>query len=119
MHSVFSMSKPTLARESLPDSAVKALAKLGRDIRAARKRRGMTAQDLAERALTTRPTLARLENGDPAVSFAVVAHVLWALELEEGLASLADPGKDRLGTTLAIQSLPKRVRKRHSNEYDF
>ena len=46
-----------------PPSAVRrALRKLGQDVADARKRRGLTMETVADRAFTTRKTLARVED---------------------------------------------------------
>lgn len=110
-----------MAKEALPASAANALAKLGQDIRAARVRRGITAAELAERAFISRLTITRLEKGHPGVSLGVLAHVLWVLELEGNLGALADPQNDRLGTLLAVDALPKYVRKKDGDDklYDI
>lgn len=65
---------------------------------------------VADRAFTTRPTLQRIEAGDPAVGIGIYAAVLQALGLLEGLGSLADISRDPIGQTLASASLPKRAR---------
>ena len=97
-----------------PPSAVRrALRKLGRDIADARKRRGLTMETVAERAFTTRKTLARVEAGDHGVSMGIYASVLNALGLLDGLGDLADPVNDGLGQSLSSASLPKRVRSKH------
>lgn len=56
----------------LPNSAVrKALCKLGANIHEARMRRRLPMCVVAERASTSRPTLSRLEKGDPSVSIGI------------------------------------------------
>lgn len=89
---------------------VRALHKLGRDIRDARRRRRITAAILAERASTSRVTLGRVEKGDAGVSMGIYAMVLFALGMEERLADLADPRHDTLGLQLEEERLPERVR---------
>lgn len=86
------------------------LRKLGQDIRAARLRRGLPAGVVAERALTSRPTLSRIEKGDAGVGIGIYASVLQALGLLDGLGDLADPAHDEAGLALARQDLPKRAR---------
>lgn len=61
----------------------------GESIRKARLRRVYTAETVAQRAGITRKTLARVEQGDPAVSFGIYARVLQALGQEEDLALIA------------------------------
>lgn len=96
-----------------PSLAVRrALRKLGLDIRDARRRRGLPASVVAERAFTSRPTLRRIEAGDHAVGIGIYAAVLQALGLLEGLGDLADPGRDATGLALAAEKLPERVRLR-------
>lgn len=93
-----------------PSAAVrKTLAKLGADIRDARRRR-LPMAVVADRAFTSRSTLQRIEQGDPAVSMGIYAAVLQALGLLEGLGQLADPAVDTVGQAMADESLPRRVR---------
>ena len=49
------------------------IVQLGRQIQLARKRRGLTMQEMADRMFVTRKTLTRLESGDPGVSVGVLA----------------------------------------------
>ncbi len=99
---------PTL---HLPPPAVrKVLRKLGNNIHEARMRRKLPMSVVAERAATSRPTLSRLEKGDPSVSIGIYAAVLQALGLLDDLAGLADPARDSVGQQLVSAALPKRAR---------
>lgn len=94
-----------------PNSAVRrTLRKLGQDIQDARKRRGLTMETVADRAFTSRKTLARVEKGDHGVSVGIYASVLHALNLLDRLGEVADARNDELGLSLAAAELPKRVR---------
>jgi transcriptional regulator with XRE-family HTH domain len=95
-----------------PLAVRRALRKLGGDLRDARKRRGLTAEIVAERAFTTRPTLQKIERGDDGVVIGIYASVLNALGLIDHLAQLADPSVDAVGQQLATDALPVRVRRR-------
>lgn len=96
-----------------PSIAVRrALRKLGQDIHDARKRRGLPAEVVAERAFTTRPTLRRIEAGDHTVGMGIYAAVLQALGLLDGLAQVADPSTDSVGLALSAEALPERARLR-------
>lgn len=67
---------------------------------------------VAQRAATSRMTVARIEKGDLGVGIGIVASVLQALNLLDRLESLADPSKDEVGQAIALEELPKRARLR-------
>ncbi|MBW8815019.1 MAG: helix-turn-helix transcriptional regulator [Caulobacterales bacterium] len=90
----------------------KALRKLGGDIREARKRRRLPMRVVADRAFTSRATLQRIEEGDPAVGMGIYAAVLQALGFLGELGVVADPSRDAVGMSLAAAELPARVRLR-------
>jgi transcriptional regulator with XRE-family HTH domain len=102
--------KRSTTKTAVPVAVRRALAKLGADISAARRRRGITQQLMSERAFTTPNTLRRVERGDATVSIANYATVLFVLGMTERLAELADPAADPLGRDLAEEQLPKRIR---------
>jgi transcriptional regulator with XRE-family HTH domain len=96
-----------------PSAAVrKSLAKLGGDIRDARRRRRLPMAVIADRAFTSRSTLQKVEEGDPTVGMGIYAAVLHALGLLGGLDRLADLSVDEIGRALAEDSLPQRARLR-------
>lgn len=64
---------------------------MGQNIKLARKRRKLTASQVAERAGITRVTLRRVENGEAGVAFGNIANVLFTLGLEKDLELV---GKD-------------------------
>lgn len=92
-----------------PPGSRRALKKLGADIRQARLRRRLTMQIVAERAATSRPSVARLEKGDPSVSIGTVAAVLQALNLVDRLADVAEPSQDGIGMDIAREELGQRA----------
>lgn len=95
----------------MPSIAVRrALAKLGADLREARLRRSLPADVVASRAFTTRPTLRRIEAGDPGVGMGIYAAVLQAMGMLDGLGALADPASDKTGQLLTAEALPERAR---------
>ena len=99
----------------LPPAAVrKALRKLGADIRDARRRRKLPMAVVAERALTSRSTLQKIEAGNPSVGMGIYAAVLQALGLLDGLAEVADISNDRVGQALASADLPKHIHQKRS-----
>src|SRR6266851_10481154 len=96
-----------------PSAAVRRmLRKLGADIHDARRRRRLPMGIVAERAFTSRTTLQRIEEGDPAVSAGIYAAVLQALGLLNNLAGVADPTQDAVGQAMISRDLPQRVRLR-------
>lgn len=106
--------KTSGANQALPLPVRRALKKLGADISAARRRRGIPTELMAERALIARRTLRRAEQGDPSVSMGVYATLLFVLGLADRLGALADASADPLGMSLAEDALPKRIRARES-----
>lgn len=94
----------------LPLPVKRAMRKLGQDIRDARRRRRITTAILAERASISRPTLSRVEKGDPGVSMGIYARVLFVLGMAERLGELADVTSDAIGLALEEEQLPQRVR---------
>lgn len=97
---------------ALPLPVGRALAKLGADIRDARRRRRIPTATMAERAGISRTTLHKVEQGDPGVSLGTYATVLFVLGLEERVADLADPRNDAVGLDLEAEALPQRIRGR-------
>jgi transcriptional regulator with XRE-family HTH domain len=89
---------------------LRALRKLGDDIRDARRRRRIPVALLAERASISRITLPRIEKGDPAASLGNYATVLFALGMVDRLADVADPRHDSAGLALEEEHLPQRIR---------
>jgi hypothetical protein len=73
---------------------------------------------VAERALTSRSTLQRIEEGDPNVGIGIYAAVLNALGLLDGMEVLADITHDTVGQALATADLPARARIRRPPRKD-
>jgi len=102
--------KASRSLQGLPTPVRRALSKLGEDLSAARRRRRIPMEIMAERAFVTRKTLARLERGDPGVSMGIYATVMFVLGMTDRIAALADARDDQLGLLLEAENLPKRVR---------
>lgn len=101
--------KPAAA---LPLPVTRALRKLGHDIRDARRRRRIPAEIASQRASISRPTLLKIEKGDPGVAVGSYATLLFVLGFAERLAELADPARDAVGLQLEEEHLPQRIRRR-------
>jgi transcriptional regulator with XRE-family HTH domain len=92
------------------DIVVAALAALGEQLRAERKRLGVSATTAAEAAGMSRVTLHRIERGEPSVTMGAYANAAAALGLALGLAlgvagsPSAVPGRDRQA------GVPQRIR---------
>jgi transcriptional regulator with XRE-family HTH domain len=95
----------------LPKQA-KILATLGENIKLARLRRKLTAEQVAERAGISRRTLVSVEKGVPGVAMGIYVQVLFVLGLANDILNVA--GNDKLGQKLQdakLVSPQKRVRK--------
>ena len=95
---------------TLPIPVTRALRKLGHDIKDARRRRRITMAIVAQRASISKPTLIRVERGDPGVSIASYATVLFVMGMADRLADLVDPKNDPVGLQLEEDNLPQRIR---------
>lgn len=105
--------KQSKSHDALPFPVVLALRKLGGDIATARKLRTMTQAMMAERAMISRNTLARVEKGDAGVALGTFASVLFVLGMANRLGDLLvndAVGQDRLEQIIPKRVRPKRVR---------
>lgn len=93
---------------------MKIMSELGENIKLARLRRKLSAEQVAERADISRPTLSAIEKGSPTVSIGSYLLVLQVLGLEKDFLLLAKD--DELGRKLqdAEISTNKRSPKRMS-----
>lgn len=88
--------------------AKRVIRKFGMHIRLARLRRRLPMDIIATRAFISRGTLARVESGDPAVSFGIYASVIQALGLIRSLDDILID--DPVGADLENDRLPQRIR---------
>ena len=96
---------------SLPLPVSRALRTLGRDLAVARKKRRISAVEMAERLFISRDTLWRMESGDSTVAIGTLATALFVLQLHDRLATLAAAGGDTLGLEKEAELLPQRIRR--------
>ena len=96
----------------LMPSAQKVLEVFGENIKLARLRRKLSAEQVAERANISRSTLWLVEKGTPGVAIGTYIQVLFVLGLEKDILSVA--GDDLLGRKLQDAKLltPKRAPKK-------
>lgn len=110
MLSQTNMPRTSMISNDPPAAVAEALARLGRNIRTARLRRGMTQTNLAERIGTSRFVVADLERGKATTGIAAYLAALWALGLLDQLTMVADPAFDEEGMLLERARAPRRVR---------
>ncbi|MEI6827605.1 MAG: helix-turn-helix domain-containing protein [Desulfuromonadales bacterium] len=89
-------------------SSAKELEALGQRLRDARLRRRFSMETVCVRADISRPTLYKVENGDPSVAIGSYLQVLRVLGMVEDLSLIAK--EDVLGRRLQDESLPQRKR---------
>lgn len=97
-------------RRPVPFRTQQAATDIGEDLAAWRKLLGLTAQQVAERAGTTRQTIARLERGDISVGMDIFLNVSRALGILDDVVKATDPYETPFGRARADQALPQRVR---------
>ena len=86
----------------------KILTELGENIKLARLRRKLSAEQVSERANISRPTLSSIEKGSPSVSLGHYLSVFKVLGLEKDFLQLAKD--DELGRKLQDANLRTRER---------
>lgn len=109
MSEVFLMPRK---KPPLPLPVRRVLKKLGADIREARLRRRIQTTVMADRVQVSRPTLRKLEQGDPGVGIGVYASALYILGMGDRLADVADIANDPVGQQLSSEALPQRITSR-------
>ncbi|MEI6756574.1 MAG: helix-turn-helix domain-containing protein [Chlorobium sp.] len=89
-------------------ASAKEMEALGQRLRDARLRRRFSMETVCARANLSRPTLYKIENGDPSVAMGFYVQVLRVLGLLGDVSLIAK--EDKLGRQLQDESLPLRRR---------
>jgi transcriptional regulator with XRE-family HTH domain len=89
-------------------ASAKEMDALGQRIKDARLRRRFSMETVCARANISRPTLGKVEKGDPSAAFGTYVQVLRVLGLIEDLSLIAK--EDVLGRRLQDELLPQRRR---------
>ena len=103
---------PATSSSPPPLPVRRALREIGGHVQAWRKLRGLTQNQLADRAGVDRKTLMRVERGNGGVSFEIVLRVLHGLGVLDSLPTAVDPYETAVGRLRAEDQLPRRVRPR-------
>lgn len=85
--------------------------RLGEHLTAWRKLLGYTAAQVAERAGISRPTLTKIEHGNPGVGLGSFLAVARVLGVTDRVLVALDPYESDLGRASADRVLPVRVRR--------
>ena len=101
------MAKSTMGTK-LPRKLAQKMQVVGEQIRLARLRRNMSVAQVAERATCSPLTVSRIEKGVPTVAIGIYLRVLYALQLDDDILSLAKD--DELGRALQDMNLSPRKR---------
>ena len=101
------MTKSTMGTK-LPRKLEQKMHIVGEQIRLARLRRNLSVAQVAERATCSPLTVSRIEKGAPTVVIGIYLRVLYALQLDDDILSLAKD--DALGRALQGMNLPQRER---------
>ena len=107
---MFSHKGITMAARKVSARTRRAAQELGERCAEWRKLQNLTAEQVAQRAGVSSPTLWKLESGSPGVSIGVFLDVARALGFSHQFLDAVDPLQTELGKARAGQALPKRVR---------
>ncbi|MHB8057091.1 MAG: helix-turn-helix domain-containing protein [Desulfuromonadaceae bacterium] len=89
-------------------ASMKEMDALGQRLKDARLRRRFSMETVCSRADISRPTLYKVEKGDPTVAVGIYINVLRVLGLVEDLGMIAK--EDAIGRRLQDEALPHRKR---------
>ena len=101
------MAKSTMGTK-LPRKLEQKMQTVGEQIKLARLRRNLSIAQVAERATSSPLTVSRIEKGAPTVAIGIYLRVLYALQLDDDILSLAKD--DELGRALQDMNLSPRKR---------
>lgn len=101
------MGKSTMATR-LPRRLEENMKIVGEQIKLARLRRNLSIAQVAERAMCSELTEARVEKGSPTVAIGIYLRVLYALQLEDDILFIAK--EDKLGKELQDIAMINRER---------
>src|SRR5687768_1626774 len=90
-----------------PEHVLELLRQLGKAVRDARLRRGISTAVMAERVFVSHVTTMNVEKGHPGVQIGTYARVLFVLDLLDHLKTFAELNRAELA---ADEQLPRRVR---------
>ena len=105
------MAKSTMGTK-LPRKLEQKMRVVGEQIKLARLRRNLSVAQVAERATCSPLTVSRIEKGVPTVAIGIYLRVLYTLQLDDDILSLAKD--DELGR--ALQDMNMIPRKRASKK---
>lgn len=108
------MTARNVLSTSPPYAVEGALRQLGANLKTARLRRNLTLQEVSGKLGAGVRAIADAERGKPTTGIAVYVGLLWAYDLLEPMAELADPAGDAEGLAL----VETRERSRTSKELD-
>lgn len=106
------MKKPVHA-DLLPFEAEEVVTVLGETVSLARRARGWTQADLAQKMGTSVNTVVNIEKGRPSVSFGQILNALWVLDLLDRLRDALRPEDDPVIQQAAMNRLKRRTRGAH------
>ena len=101
------MAKSTMGTK-LPRKLEQKMRVVGEQSKLARLRRNLSVAQVAERATCSPLTVSRIEKGVPTVAIGIYLRVLYALQLDDDILSLAKD--DELGRALQDMDLSQRER---------
>jgi DNA-binding XRE family transcriptional regulator len=97
-----------------PQAVLQSIEQLARHIVIARKRRGETQAQWAQKLGVSQPTMARIERGDPAVAMVSYVMCMWLINPHNALAELIAPLADHAALEREVRQLSPARRSRQA-----
>ena len=111
------MAKKNMLFQNAPFALENALVTLGANLRLARKRRGLSAQKVADKLGIGVRSVMDAEKGKPTTAVSTYMGLLWAYDLLGDIKSVADPMKDTEGLRLLAAREKRTIKPELDNDF--
>ncbi|GHT01968.1 hypothetical protein AGMMS50276_31270 [Synergistales bacterium] len=111
------MARTNLLFQALPFEIASSLAELGKNLKTARKRRKLSARQVAEKLGVEQRSVLDAEKGKPTTAISTYAGLLWVYHLIGDMREMASPMKDTEGLRLAAVHEKKSIKSELDNDF--
>jgi transcriptional regulator with XRE-family HTH domain len=111
------MARTNLFFQTLPFEVASSLAELGKNLKTARKRRKLSARQVAEKLGVEQRSVLDAEKGKPTTAISTYVGLFWVYDLLDDIREMAAPTKDTEGLRLAAAHEKKSIKSELDNDF--